>query len=70
MAIPIATPAPRYWGGHPAGLDLPRHASGQLHLPYNATVNDFMPGGTAITNCAAWTYPRKCTVPQNVPARP
>jgi flagellar hook assembly protein FlgD len=27
-------------------------------LSYNATVNAFMPGGTAITNVAGWTYPQ------------
>jgi flagellar hook assembly protein FlgD len=47
--------------------NFPSMPPGSYTLPYNAVVNDFMPGGTAITNVAAWTYPQ-FPAPQTVSA--
>ena len=56
--IPLSTPPPTGGTGTLLVWVFPTMPSGNYNFTYNATVNDFMPGGTAITNCAAWTYPQ------------
>jgi uncharacterized repeat protein (TIGR01451 family) len=62
--IPVAMSAPGTGTGTLLAWNFPAMPPGNYTLTYNATVNDFMPGGMAITNCAAWTYPQ-VPLPQN-----
>ena len=63
VTVTVPTPAPTGGTGTLLVWSFPSLPPGNYTFPYNATVNDFMPGGTAITNCAAWTYPPQVTVP-------
>jgi len=65
--IPLSTPLPTGGTGTLLVWNFPSMPGGNYNFTYNATVNDFMPGGMAITNWAAWTYPQ-FPAPQTVSA--
>jgi uncharacterized repeat protein (TIGR01451 family) len=60
---PLPTVAPTPGTGSLLVWSFPSMPPGNYSYTYNATVNDFMPGGQAITNYAAWNYPPNVTAP-------
>ncbi len=61
VALPTVAPTPGT--GDMLVWSFPSMPQGNYSYTYNATVNDFMPGGMPITNYAAWNYPPNVQVP-------
>jgi flagellar hook assembly protein FlgD len=61
--FPLPTVAPTPGTGSLLIWSFPSMPQGNYSYTYNATVNDFSPGGQPITNYAAWNYPPNVTVP-------